>query len=408
MVNKLATIEKYVPKVFDLFAGCGGLSIGLEKSGMNICWANENWSPATQTYRESHPNTQLFDKDVRELFQLLIDKDARLPGKGDVDLLVGGPPCQGFSGYNRYRSAKDPRNSLVEVFLDYIDLLQPRYVLFENVPGILSINKGQIVNTFLGVLESFGYKFILGILQAGYYGLPQNRWRVFVIAAQKKLQLPVFPEPTHYFQRTTIFGASSFKYAVVKPPTSSHLFWEPKPKTTVGDAISDLPGIDNGGGEEKAVYAKPPQSPYQQSLRNQDDFVWNHVCKNLGPIMFKRIKAIPQKAGAGWLDLPDDLKPRNLSKHGDCRYDNRFGRLHEEGTFNTILTEAHPYWSRVIHPKQDRVISVRESARAQGFPDFVHFFGKLNEQYKQIGNAVPPPLAEAIGKEIIKAMNGKL
>ena len=121
--------------------------------------------------------------------------------------------------------------------------------------------------------------------------------------------------------------------------------------------------------------------------------------------MLDRVYAIPCKPKAGWLDLPEDLKPKNLLRHGDNRYPNRFGRLWWEGIFNTILSEANPYWGRVIHPLQHRVISVRESARAQGIPDCVNFNGKLSKQYRQAGNAVPPPLAELIGREIINAMH---
>ena len=119
--------------------------------------------------------------------------------------------------------------------------------------------------------------------------------------------------------------------------------------------------------------------------------------------MYSRCKAIPKKPGAGWLDLPYNLKPKNLLRHGDNRYPNRFGRLHWEGIFNTILTHPFPYWSRIFHPEQNRIISARECARAQGIDDNVLFFGKSTNIYKQIGNAVPPPLAKAIGNEIIKA-----
>lgn len=119
--------------------------------------------------------------------------------------------------------------------------------------------------------------------------------------------------------------------------------------------------------------------------------------------MLARCSAVPRRPGAGWLDLPEHLKPKNLLRHGDDRYPNRFGRLHWSGTFNTILTQALPYWGRVIHPEQDRVISVRESARAQGFSDAVRFFGPQTHQYAQVGNAVPPPLARAIGIEIMRA-----
>jgi DNA (cytosine-5)-methyltransferase 1 len=274
----------------------------------------------------------------------------------------------------------------------------------ENVPGMLSLDKGRVPKLILSALEGLGYQAQLGILQAGYYGVPQNRWRVFIIAAAAGLRAPEFPSPVYTFPRTTIFGATAFRANVVKPVnTAADLFWQPKPTLTVGDAISDLPPIDNGGGTEECSYATPPNGSYQQMLREHSRQVWNHRCTRLGETMLARCSAVPKRPGAGWLDLPDHLKPRNLLRHGDKRYDNRFGRLHWEGTFNTILTQALPYWGRVFHPEQDRVISIRESARAQGFQDTVRFFGPQTRQYEQVGNAVPPPLGRAIGIEVMRA-----
>ena len=178
---------------------------------------------------------------------------------------------------------------------------------------------------------------------------------------------------------------------------------KPKDTVNVGDAISDLPPIENGSGSERMLYENKPISDYQAMLRNGNNFLFNDVCSKMGPVMMKRIRKVPKRPGAGWLDLPDDLKPKNLIKHGDNRYPNRFGRLHWEGIFNTILTKPEPYWGRVVHPTEDRVISVRE-VLTQSFPDNVIFKGRLSEQYKQVGNAVPPLLATAIGHEVVKAL----
>jgi DNA (cytosine-5)-methyltransferase 1 len=388
----------------DLFAGCGGLSNGLSQAGIHVRWANESDAHAAETYRRAHSDCVVFEEDVNLLYQRLIDRDKDLPRPGEVDLVAGGPPCQGFSGYNRHRRVGDPRNSLVESFLDVVEHIKPRYVLMENVPGMLSLDKGRVPKLILSALEGLGYQAQLGILQAGYYGVPQNRWRVFIIAAAAGLRAPEFPSPVYTFPRTTIFGATAFRANVVKPVnTAADLFWQPKPTLTVGDAISDLPPIDNGGGTEECSYATPPNGSYQQMLREHSRQVWNHRCTRLGETMLARCSAVPKRPGAGWLDLPDHLKPRNLLRHGDKRYDNRFGRLHWEGTFNTILTQALPYWGRVFHPEQDRVISIRESARAQGFQDTVRFFGPQTRQYEQVGNAVPPPLGRAIGIEVMRA-----
>jgi DNA (cytosine-5)-methyltransferase 1 len=389
----------------DLFAGCGGLSNGLVQAGIQVRWANELDGHAAETYRQSHSGCNVFEEDVNVLYRRMRDGDKDLPQPGEVDLVVGGPPCQGFSGYNRHRRVEDPRNSLVESFLDVVEHVKPRYVLMENVPGMLSLDKGRVPMLVLSALESLGYNTKLGILQAGYYGVPQNRWRVFIIAAAIGLKLPEFPAPVHNFPRTTIFGATAFRANVVKPATTvSDLFWQPKPAVTVGDAISDLPEIENGGGADEMAYLRSSSNAVQKHARQGAKAIFDHRCARLDELMMARCVAVPKRPGAGWLDLPENLKPKNLLRHGDNRYPNRFGRLHWEGTFNTIVTRAFPYWGCVFHPEQDRVISVRESARAQGFPDRVRFAGPLSSRYRQVGNAVPPPLAKAIAEEFMNVL----
>lgn len=388
----------------DLFAGCGGLSLGLSQAGIKVQWANEFNNKAALTYKGIHSGL-LFEEDAVVLYRRLLDGCKELPRKGDVELLAGGPPCQGFSGYNRHRRSNDPRNSLIEVFLDFVNHLQPPYVLFENVPGMLSLDKGRKVELLIEGFEQLGYQTRLGILQGGYYGLPQNRWRVFIWAAANSLPLPSFPEPTHQFSNTAIFGGKAFRKHVIKPLSNQeNLFWHPKPKATVEDAISDLPLIENGGGCDEMDYTFKSKTDYQKISRRGAKLIYDHRCSHLGELMYERCKAIPKKPGAGWLDLPENLKPRNLVRHGDERYDNRFGRLHWGGTFNTILTRAYPYWGRVFHPEQDRVISVRESARAQGFPDIVRFSGPLSARYVQVGNAVPVTVARLLGEELKKVV----
>lgn len=391
--------------VCDLFCGCGGLSLGLEEAGLLVKWACESDEDAAKTYAAAHPRSKVFAEDANITLQRCMQKERGAPHVGDVDLLVGGPPCQGFSGYNRYRSINDPRNSLLETYLAFVEVLRPRYLLLENVPGMLQMEKGKVAKLLVASLNSLGYDTRVGILQAGYYGLPQNRWRVFVLGCLQGNLLPTFPEPTHTFPPTPIFGIAQFKANVLRPNTPSNgLFPEFAPHLTVGDAISDLPSIENGGGNDRMAYRKLPRSDYQTRLRERSTAVLDHEAENHGPIMMERISAVPKRRGAGWLDLPEPLKPRNLLRHGDGRYSNRFGRLSWDGMFNTIVTRPYPYWGRFIHPTQDRVLSARECARAQSFPDRVQLFGKLSSKYRQIGNAVPPLLARAIGKQIMSAM----
>jgi DNA (cytosine-5)-methyltransferase 1 len=393
------------PSVCDLFCGCGGLSTGLEAAGMVTEWAAELNPDAAVTFKTAHAHAQIWNEDANILLERCSDAEKGTPEKGKVDLLCGGPPCQGFSGYNRYRSPRDPRNSLVETFLAFVEVLQPRYVLMENVPGMLQMEKGKTAKLLVQTLAALGYQTTLGILQAGYYGLPQNRWRVFIMAAREGEKLPSFPEPTHEFPRTTLFGATEFRSSVVKPTVPSKgLFNELKKCVTVGDAIQDLPPLVNGGGVPESTYISEAGTDYQRQMRKRCSTLYDHQAENHGPGMLPRIVAVPKRPGAGWLDLPDELKPRNLVRHGDNRYPNRFGRLWWEGTFNTIVTRPYPYWGRFIHPEQDRVLSVRECARAQSLPDKMAFSGSLKSKYLQVGNAVPPLLARAIGRQIMRAM----
>jgi len=391
--------------VCDLFAGCGGLTLGFMQAGFEIGWANEIDPSAAATYAASHPDTKVHIESVEQFYENLAEGVEGYPQQGEVDLLVGGPPCQGFSGYNPRRRKNDPRNNLVEVYLDIVSLLQPRGVLIENVPGMLAFEGGKTPRAILKALEDCGYVTKLGILQAGYYGLPQNRWRVFVMAVKKGELLPELPKPLYRFQKSTIFGATEFRENIVKPDLQGTLFDELRPMVTVGDAIRDLPILENGGDPKSVLnYSSPAYSVHAKSMRGLQRKVSNNGCKKLDAVNLERCQALAQNSKVGWLDLPQHLKPANLLRHGDNRYDNRFGRLWWDGIFNTILTRAHPYWGRIFHPEANRVITVRESARAQGFPDYVVFSGGMSSQYMQVGNAVPPPLAKAIAEEFIKVL----
>ena len=388
-------------KVFDTFAGCGGLSLGLTAAGLDIRWANEQWDKAAETYRNTHPETMLFEEDARVCLQKILDEEDGYPSPEEVDVLVGGPPCQGFCGMNRYREISDPRNSLVEVFFSFAKHLKPEYVVMENVTGILSFDEGNITNSLIQSFENEGWHMRLGILQAGYYGVPQNRWRVFVLGARHKENLPDLPEPLFEFPKTAVHEAKHFRHNVVHGFGTSNLFTSYLPQVTVGDALRDLPALENGS-EYSGPYPFEPNSTFQTIMRTDSDRIANHATVRMQEVNMKRIRKIPKRPGAGWLDLPEDLKPKNLKRLGTNSYDNRFGRLHWDGQFNTIVRKVEPYWSKVIHPEQNRLISARECARAQSLPDKVEFAGRRLENYAQIGKAVPPFHAMALGWEIQK------
>ena len=389
--------------VFDAYSGSGGLSIGLSQAGLVVTDALEKWDSACRTYQTSHPDVTLHQMGVLEYLSKAEAGDL-VPTSG-IDVLVGGPPCQGFCGFNRHRNFADPRNSEIENFANLVNLLKPRAVVMENVTGILSLEDGKAITSISSFLTSAGYHFNLGILQAGSYGLPQNRWRVFIVAHKKDLKFK-FPEPAFNFTKVGVYNAGKFKSSIIKPqfPEDS-LFGRLAPMVNVGDAISDLPAISNGE-IYSGHYTQKANSSFQKDLRKGNSRVKNHQAQKLQDLNLRRIKAVPKKPKSGWQDLPPELQPRNLAKRPGS-YDNRFGRLWWEGTFNTIVGKVEPYWSRVIHPEQDRVITARECARAQGFPDSVEFYGTYSEQLQQIGNAVPPPLGKFLGFELLRMFGDK-
>lgn len=377
----------------DLFCGCGGMSSGLIKSGINVEWANEKWDAAADTYALMHPGVKLFRGDSLELLRAIQSESIGMPVKGQFDLIVGGPPCQGFSGWNRYRDINDQRNSQVDVFLSFISFFCPQFVIMENVTGILSLDNGRAAKSILDSYSQMGYSSKLLVLQAGSFGLPQNRWRVFFIAAKGERKIPE-AIPTHEFPRTAPFNTTAFKDAVVRPTSPENNALKVFSKhITVGDAIDDLPAIANGEKFE-GKYPTQATSEFQRNLRVSSSEITNHQTFKLGPAYMNRINLLGP--GESWVSLPTDMQPANL-KRGGKSYDNRFGRLKWEGIFNTIVSKPEPYWGRYIHPEQNRVLSVRECARAQGIPDCFSFSGNLKEQYLQVGNAVPPLLSYYLG-----------
>lgn len=389
-------------RVLDLFCGAGGLGLGLEQAGLEVSIAVDAWEPATTTCRAVHPSARVITQDLYDFNDHLL-QDSGLSGMG-IDVVVGGPPCQGFCGMNRHRSPSDRRNSLIEAFVQTVEILNPSAVVMENVTGLLSLGDGKYLTQLMDAFQTLGYTVDFRILQAGYYGVPQNRWRFILLAAKGVRELQ-WPEPLHAFHRTAAHNVGKNKAKILLPITEGRgLFTDPLPPVTVGDAISDLPPILNGG-EYAGPYTTPPQSSYQRRLREGSDTVTCHATLNSRELHVERYRHIPKnKPNSGWLDLPDELKPGNLKNFSDSSYDNRFGRLNWTGTFNTVMAKVEPYWGRVIHPEQDRLISARESARAQGFPDCVRFEGSISEQYRLIGNAVPPPLGRALGAAILDTL----
>ena len=379
----------------DLFAGAGGLSCGLEMAGFSPIFANEINPVFAKTYKENHLNTEVVVDDIRAICDRNLKKSLALK-VGELDLLVGGPPCQGFSINAPIRTLDDKRNHLFRDYLRIAETLQPKAILIENVPGIVSLGKGTVVEQIYRKLTEMGYSVAHRILFAGHYGVPQMRYRTIFLAIRGEDKRIDFPEPEYNASAVANFsGAKELCYTI---PT---LFARNlQPHTSVWNAISDLPEIKPGNAVKKYNYPSLPQSNYQKILRRGSKNINNHMCSNLGKINLERLQHIPQ--GGSWRDIPYELLPNGLKRARRSDHTKRYGRLHPEGLCSTVLTKCDPHWGSFFHPTQDRVISVREAARIQSFPDTYIFHGNLTQQYAQVGNAVPPLMAKALGETITK------
>ena len=385
--------------LIDLFSGAGGLSCGLEKAGFTPLLANELEPTFAQTYKANNPEVEVVEGDIREVSEHRLKRSLGLK-VGELDLLAGGPPCQGFSVNAPIRSLDDQRNHLFRDFLRIAKTLKPKAIIIENVPGIVSLGKGTVIEQIYKELTSLGYSVGHRILFAGHYGVPQSRFRTIIVALSGRKLVPAFPEPKYRASSVVNFAGGRELCMNVPPLFASRL----KEMTTVWDAISDLPEIDQDQAYSPAQYPNPAQSAYQKLLRRGSRKLHNHECARLGEVNKKRLKHIPQ--GGSWRDIPFDLLPKGLKRARRSDHTKRYGRLDPNGMSSTILTKCDPHWGSFFHPVQDRVISVREAARIQSFPDVHKFGGSLTQQYAQVGNAVPPLMAMAIGESVMGSLKG--
>ena len=383
----------------DLFAGAGGLSCGLEMVGFSPILANEIDPIYAETYKRNHPNTEMIVDDIREVCDSNLKKALDLK-VGELDLLAGGPPCQGFSINAPIRSLDDERNHLFKDYLRVAEALKPKAILIENVPGIVSLGKGTVVEQIYKELNRMGYSVSHRILFAGHYGVPQMRFRTTFIAVKGRGKKIDFPEPAYNATAIANFTGAKELCINIPPLFAQHL----KPHTNVWDAISDLPELEPGNSDGIFDYPTKPKSKYQKTLRMGSDHIENHICSKLARINLERLKYIPQ--GGSWRDIPFELLPEGLKRARRSDHTKRYGRLHPDGLCSTVLTKCDPHWGSFFHPIQDRVISVREAARIQSFPDTYFFYGSTTQQYEQVGNAVPPYLAKAMGEAISKMIGG--
>ena len=463
-------------RTLDVFAGCGGLSYGLEQSGIaNPLWAIEHSEPAARAYQLNNKNTTVILDDCNRVLQQVMEgaktnsEGKVLPQKGDVELMCGGPPCQGFSRMNRYSDGEFAKfkNSLISSYLSYCEYYRPKYFILENVMSFATFNKNLVLKLCLLALVKMGYQCTFGVLQAGNFGVPQTRRRCILMAAAPGQVLPKYPEPQHVF--TKIFTALSI--SVDNSYFTTDARWTeisaPYRTITVRDALYDLPEVESGASREKRGYKMRPQSHFQRRMRTDRTtggtmtVLQDHICLGFNPLINERMRHIPLEVGSDWRDLPnivvrlsdgtftdkmiykyrqngsttpnavcrcqDDDNFRSKRKscdpqdhqsntlipwamnHTGARNGNfagLYGRISWDGFFSTTVTKPAPMGKqgRVLHPEQHRVVTVRECARSQGFPDSFQFAGTILEKHMQIGNAVPPTMGEAIGMEIRKAL----
>jgi DNA (cytosine-5)-methyltransferase 1 len=343
----------------DLFAGAGGLSLGATQAGIDVVLAVENDLYAAQTYLHNHPSTELIVDDIRNIENISISAN------GESTVLFGGLPCQGFSTSNqKTRNAANPTNWLFLEFVRIADAWRPDWVVFENVTGITETEGGAFLDQLIDKLSSLGYTISpWRPLNAVNYGVPQKRSRLFVLGSLHGVKVD---EP--------------------EPLSSGDI--------TVRDAISDLPDLSNGASVNRMPYKCPAQSDYSCRMRGNLDVSSNHLVTRNAPHIVDRYKHIPQ--GGNWEDIPSRLMS-NYSDSSRC-HTGIYRRLCEDKPSVVIGNYRK---NMLIHPRQNRGLSVREAARLQSFPDTYEFRGSIGFQQQQVGNAVPPLLAEAVFRTVI-------
>lgn len=372
----------------DLFSGCGGLTKGFSMAGIRSIFASDIDENCEKTFRCNFPDVPFLCKDITKITQQEVDA---LTGGVIPDIIIGGPPCQGFSLANKRRNkvADDPRNRLFYGFVKFINWYSPKVFVMENVKGLLSMKDGTVIQTIIDEFRSAGqyggYDVAYQVLLASDYGVPQNRERVIIIGTRHDLGLqPRLPKP---FQ-------------------IDH-------KITIDEAISDLPQINACQGEEVMEYPVEPQNDYQRLMRQNMQYVTNHIAMRHTPRLIARFAAI--QPGQSLLDVWEthgSVKRGAPNEKSSVKFGQNNQRLYGNQPAPTI---AASFQSNFIHPYLNRNFTAREGARLQSFPDDFIFEGMRTKmswekglsQYQQIGNAVPVLMAKAIGECVINILNSE-
>lgn len=349
-------------KILDLFSGCGGFAVGFDMlPEFETLIAVDIMDDALDTFAYNFKNATVINGDIcdPEVKTKIIKKAKELK----INMIVGGPPCQGFSNKGKKLGLKDPRNFLFREYLKIVDEIKPDVFVIENVKALVATENGWFINEIVNEIKKLGYIVNYHIATASNYGVPQQRQRTIILAS-KNNQID-FPLP---------------KY-------------DENQKTTVRDAISDLAYLNSGEGEAESVYRNPAKSDYQKTLRNPEGKLYNHNATNHSEVALSKLKMIPPEGDKK--SLPKELL-------GNQKFNTTWGRLKWDAQSPTIDTRFDtPSNGTNSHPELNRAITPREAARIQSFPDSFKFLGSKTYICKQIGNAVPPLLAKAIGEAIL-------
>jgi DNA (cytosine-5)-methyltransferase 1 len=380
--------------VIDLFCGTGGFSYGFENhpSGrFRVVFGNDILEASLETFQLNHPSASTLAQDIRTLRPRNLPKMIGID-RDDVDIIVGGPPCQGFSSIRPFRSTNDddPRNSLFEEFASYVNYFRPRAFVLENVVGLATHKGAATLEAIESCFASLEYRVAWYILNTAHFGIPQKRERFVMIGVHSDYDL-LFPEPSHDYRGNTIGIAKRSKMLLPEQPG---LFSESalSPALTTMDGIGDLPAISSG--EASAGYGNSkPKNEYQRDRRKGASSLTLHKSTGHSEKMLQIIR----QAGSNIYALPPGTVTSGFSS---C-----YSRLDPNEPSVTITVNfVHPASNKCIHPLQDRALTPREGARLQGFDDSFGFCGNRAQIVKQIGNAVPPLLGRAIADAVLTSL----
>lgn len=357
--------------IIDLFCGCGGFSKGFEQAGFNVKLGVDMWKDATVTYQHNFPDADIINEDITNVSGEQILQKLNLNAE-DIDVIIGGPPCQGFSVSGK-RMKDDPRNQLYKSFVEIVEYVKPKIFVMENVPGLIRLFGGKVKEEVIYDFSSLGYEVSCETLSADNYGVPQQRKRVFFVGLNKE----------------KIKNTSTFEFPKAKNGKGE----DEIPFVTCEDAISDLDFIpDDVAMPNEIPYSKPAVSDYQRLMRKDSNVIFNHVTTLHNQKTKDIISLVPD--GSNYKSLPDSLKETR-------KVNIAWTRMNSKKPCFTIDTGHNHHF----HYKENRVPTARESARIQSFPDNFEFLGKKTSQLKQVGNAVPPLLSQALAEQIKELLN---